>query len=177
MTKFRRLSEETVFEGRIFEVARGIFEDPEGRRFARDIMHHPGAVATVPIDGDDIILVRQYRPALDALMLEIPAGLRDVAGEPTEETARRELIEEVGLAAESLELLTTIHNAAGYCDELITIYLATGLTPVTREPTDSPEELAMEVVRVPLVEAGQMIADGEITDAKTVVGVLATLRR
>ncbi len=177
MTGFQPLREETVFEGWILKVAKATFAGPDGQEFERDIVHHPGAVAAVPLDGDDIVLVRQYRPALDALMIEIPAGLRDVAGEPLEQTARRELIEEVGLAAGSMELLTTVHNSVGFCDESITIFLATDLTSVERELTDSPEEQEMEIMRVPLLEAEQMIARGEITDAKTMIGVLATLRR
>ena len=177
MTGFHPVSEETVYQGWILRVAKGTFMGPDGQTFERDVVHHPGAVAAVPIDGDDIVLVRQYRPALDALLLEIPAGLRDVEGEPTEATARRELIEEVGLAAESLEHLTTVHNTVGYCDESIVIYLATGLTAVEREMTDSPEEAAMEIIRMPLEQAEQMILTGEITDAKTVIGVLAALRR
>ena len=139
MTGFQPLREETVFEGWILKVAKATFAGPDGQEFERDIVHHPGAVAAVPLDGDDIVLVRQYRPALDALMIEIPAGLRDVAGEPLEQTARRELIEEVGLAAGSMELLTTVHNSVGFCDESITIFLATDLTSVERELTDSPK--------------------------------------
>ena len=158
-------------------MAKGTFIGPDGKTFERDIIHHPGAVAAVPIDGDDIILVRQYRAALDAMMLEIPAGLRDVDGEPTDETAQRELIEEVGLRAGNLELLTTIHNTVGYCDESITIYLATDLTAVERELTDSPEEQAMEIVRMPLEQAAAMIRSGELTDAKTIIGVLSALQR
>ena len=102
---------------------------------------------------------------------------RDVDGEPTEETAQRELIEEVGLRAGSLEVLTTVHNSVGFSDESITIYLATDLMAVERELTDSPEEMAMEIIRMPLVEAEAMILSGELTDAKTVIGVLAALRR
>lgn len=177
MTGFRPLEEETVYEGWILRVAKGTFIGPDGKTFERDIIHHPGAVAAVPIDGDDIILVRQYRAALDAMMLEIPAGLRDVDGEPTDETAQRELIEEVGLRAGNLELLTTIHNTVGYCDESITIYLATDLTAVERELTDSPEEQAMEIVRMPLEQAAAMIRSGELTDAKTIIGVLSALQR
>ena len=177
MTGFRPLEEETVYEGWILRVAKGTFIGPDGKTFERDIIHHPGAVAAVPIDGDDIILVRQYRAALDAMMLEIPAGLRDVDGEPTDETAQRELIEEVGLRAGNLELLTTIHNTVGYCDESITIYLATDLTAVERELTDSPEEQAMEIVRMPLQQAAAMIRSGELTDAKTIIGVLSALQR
>ena len=177
MTGFRPLEEETVYEGWILRVAKGTFIGPDGKTFERDIIHHPGAVAAVPIDGDDIILVRQYRAALDAMLLEIPAGLRDVDGEPTDETAQRELIEEVGLRAGNLELLTTIHNTVGYCDESITIYLATDLTAVERELTDSPEEQAMEIVRMPLEQAAAMIRSGELTDAKTIIGVLSALQR
>ena len=177
MTGFRPLEEETVYEGWILRVAKGTFIGPDGKTFERDVIHHPGAVAAVPIDGDDIILVRQYRAALDAMMLEIPAGLRDVDGEPTDETAQRELIEEVGLRAGNLELLTTIHNTVGYCDESITIYLATDLTAVERELTDSPEEQAMEIVRMPLEQAAAMIRSGELTDAKTIIGVLSALQR
>jgi len=177
VTGFRPLREDVVFDGWIIKVAKGTFEGPDGQEFERDIVHHPGAVAAVPLIGDDIVLVRQYRAALDQMMLEIPAGLRDVEGEPLEETARRELIEEVGLAAGSMELLTTIHNSVGFCDESITLFLATDLSPVERELTDSPEEQAMEIIRIPLLEAEQMILRGEITDAKTMIGVLATLRR
>ena len=177
MTGFRPLEEETVYEGWILRVAKGTFIGPDGKTFERDIIHHPGAVAAVPIDGDDIILVRQYRAALDAMMLEIPAGLRDVDGEPPDETAQRELIEEVGLRAGSLELLTTVHNTVGYCDESITIYLATDLTPVERELTDSPEEQAMEIVQMPLEQAEAMIRSGELTDAKTIIGVLSARQR
>ena len=76
-----------------------------------------------------------------------------------------------------MELLTTIHNSAGFSDEAIAIFLATDLTPVERELTDSPEELAMETLRMTLGDAEAMINRGEITDAKTIIGVLAALRR
>lgn len=177
MSGFQPVSEEIVFEGWILRVAKGRFQAPDGSEFERDIVHHPGAVAAVPIIDGDIIMVRQYRAALDALMIEIPAGLRDVEGEPERETARRELIEEIGFDAATLEHLTTIHNSVGFSDESISIFIASGLHPVEREVTDSPEEQAMEILRVPLSEAEAMIQRGEITDAKTVIGVLAALRR
>ena len=177
MTGFQPLDEEIVFEGWILRVAKGRFRGPDGTEFERDIVHHPGAVAAVPLIDDDVVLVRQYRAALNQMMLEIPAGLRDVEGEPEEQTARRELIEETGFAADEMERLTTIHNSVGFCDESITIFIATGLTPVERAFTDSPEEQAMEILRVPLTEAEAMIQRGDITDAKTVIGVFAALRR
>lgn len=177
MTAFRSLGERTVFEGYVLRVAVGTFEGPDGRTFERDVIHHPGAVAVIPVDGDEVVLVRQYRSALDAHLLEIPAGLRDIADEPTVETARRELIEEVGLEAGRMEPLTSVHNAIGYCDEVIDIYVAQDLRQVSREITDSPEELDMEIVRLTLADAVAMIWSGEITDAKTIIALFAVQNR
>lgn len=177
MSGFTALDEEQIYDGWIIKVAKGRFKDPNGNIFERDVVHHPGAVAVVPIIGDDIVLVRQYRSAIDTEIYEIPAGLRDVDGEPLAETAQRELVEEIGMSAGSLELLTSIHNSVGFCDEQIHIFLGTNLSATTRVFTDSPEEAAMDIVQLPLLAAEQMILSGEITDAKTVIGILATLRR
>lgn len=174
---FRALDEEVIYDGWVIKVAKGRFEGPDGSIFERDVVHHPGAVAVVPLDGDDIILVRQYRSAIDRVIWEIPAGLRDVDGEPPIETAQRELAEEIGMHAGSLELISAVHNSIGFCDEQIHIFLGRDLTETDRELTDSPEELAMEIVRIPLRDADAMISAGEITDAKTVIGILAALRQ
>jgi len=174
---FRALDEDPIYDGWAISVVKGRFEAPDGTIFERDVIHHPGAVAIVPIIDGDVVMVNQYRPALDTHLIEIPAGLRDVPGEPLADTARRELIEEVGFTVGTLELLTSVHNSVGFCDEQIHIFLGTDLSPTEREMTDSPEEHEMEILRVPLLEAEQMILRGEITDAKTVIGVLATLRR
>ncbi len=170
---FRSLDEDVVYEGWIMRVVKGRFSAPDGSVFERDVIHHPGAVAVVPLIGNDIILVRQYRSALDDFLLEIPAGLRDVEGEPPIETAQRELIEEVGMRAGTLTPLATIHNSAGFCDEQIHIFIGTDLVEVERQVTSSPEEQEMEILRLPLVEAHSMIASGELTDAKTIIGVQA----
>lgn len=172
---FRALDSDVVYDGWVMSVARARFEAPDGTRFERDVISHPGAVAVVPVVGQDIVLVRQYRPALDALLIEIPAGLRDVEGEPPIETAQRELIEEIGMSAGTLTPLAAIHNAAGFCNEQIHMFIGTDLVAVEREVTESPEEVAMEIFRVPLREARAMIGRGEITDAKTIIGVLAAL--
>lgn len=174
---FRALDEEPVYDGWIIRVVKGMFEAPDGSTFERDVVHHPGAVAIVPLIGDDIILVRQYRSAIDALVWEIPAGLRDVDGEPPADTAQRELVEEVGMRAGSLELYSSVHNSVGFCDEQIHIFIGTDLVEVPREATDSPEELAMTIERIPLSQAEAMVHSGEITDAKTVIGILAALGR
>ncbi len=177
MSGFHALDEEEIFQGYVIRVAKGRFQAPDGSVFERDVVHHPGAVAIVPIIDEEIVLVRQYRSALDTHILEIPAGLRDVPDEPLADTAQRELVEEVGMRAGELEHITSVHNSVGFCDEEIHIFLATGLIEVPRELTDSPEEHDMEILRIPLLDAEKMIATGEITDAKTVIGILSTLRR
>ena len=115
-------------------------------------------------------LVRQFRAPLGRDLLEIPAGLRDVADEPPEVTAARELAEEVGLRADHLELLCRFHNSPGFSDELVHVFLATGLHPVDND-LQGIEEQHMTVERLALDELLAMIADGRVTDAKTVIGV------
>ena len=177
MSGFRLLSEEVVFRGWRFSVAKGRFAAPDGTEFERDVVHHPGAVGIVPLHDDrSVTLVRQYRAALDELLIELPAGLRDVEGEPDVDTAARELVEEVGLAASTLELLVTFRNSPGYCDESVSVFLATGLSEVG-DDRQGIEEQAMEVMRLPLHEALAMVERGEITDAKTIIGLTLTARR
>ncbi|HEV8114785.1 MAG TPA: NUDIX hydrolase [Acidimicrobiales bacterium] len=174
---FRATGEDVVYQSRLLRVARGRFVAPDGAEFERDIVHHPGWVAVVPLTDDGhVVCVRQYRAALGTWLLEIPAGIRDVDGEAPELTARRELAEEAGVAAEQVELVATIHNSPGFADERGSVFLATGLTGV---PTDrqGPEEGHMEVVRVPLSDVPRMITAGEVTDAKSVVGLLLAVAR
>lgn len=157
------------------------FEAPDGERFERDIVRSPGAVGVVPLRFDEagvprVVLVRQYRPPLDEFVVEIPAGMRDIPGEPTELTASRELAEEVGLAAEAYEHLLDMYPSAGMTDSVLTLYLATGLSDVGRD-THGPEEAHMEVLDVSLAEAVDMILRGDIHDAKTAIGLLLVERR
>ena len=174
---FRKLGERVVFRGSLISVAEATFEGPDGDTVERDVIHHPGAVSVAPVIGDagdySVVLVRQYRAAIEADLLEIPAGKRDVSGEPPEETARRELAEEVGLAPGTLELLTVFQNSAGMTDATTHVYLATDLTPVPRH-AHGPEEEAMTVVQVSLADAVADVEAGVITDAKTVIGLLLT---
>lgn len=177
-TGFRKLDEDVVHRGYVMEVAVGSFEAPDGHRFTRDLVHHPGAVAVLPLHDDGTVtVVRQWRAPIDAEVLEIPAGLRDVEGEAPEVTAARELTEEVGLEADELELLACFHNAIGHSDELVHVFLATGLRPVPND-LQGPEEQAMAIERHPLEELAAMIRSGELTDGKTIIGVsLVQLRR
>ena len=173
---FRPIGEELIHQGAVVAFYRGEFEGRDGDRFFRDVVRHPGAVAAVAVDGDEVFLVRQYRASLNADLWEIPAGKRDVDGEPPVETALRELEEEIGMKAGSIEPLIMIHHSPGFCDEEGYIFLATDLTevPLRRE---GPEEQEMEVARVPIDEAIAMSMDGRITDAKTIAALLAMARR
>lgn len=178
---FRRLSETKRHQGYVWHVSVAEFESPTGERFERDIVRSPGAVGVVPLLFDaegnaSVVLVSQYRPPYEADVIEIPAGMRDIEGEDTAEVARRELIEEAGLAAAHVDLLTEILPSPGLTDSVTSIYLATGCTPA---PTDrqGPEEAHMQVLHVPLDDALAMVDRGEVIDAKTVVGLLMTERR
>ena len=173
---FRRGAEVEVHRGPVVQLAIGQFTAPDGEQFERQIVHHPGAVAVVPIDGDEAVLIRQYRPAIDRVLLEIPAGKRDVPGEAPEVTAGRELVEEVGLQAGSIELLGRFYNSPGFCDELTWCYLATDLVPVERN-AQGPEERAMVIERVRLAAVPDLIARGEMVDAKSIIGLLLAQQR
>ena len=174
---FAPTGEETIHQGRIIRLQRATFVDPEGSPFSRDIVRHPGAVAVVAVTEDDaVVLVHQYRPAVDRWLLEIPAGTCDVEGEPPATTAVRELAEEVGCRADRLDLLVRTAITPGFCDEFTSIYVATGLHAV---PTDrqGAEERYMEIVEVPLDRFDGMVDDGMIVDASTILGVGLARRR
>ena len=169
---FRKLREEPIWEGHAVSVGVGTFESPDGERFVRDLVHHPGAVSVVPVvdEGDAVLLVRQYRAAVDKLLLEIPAGKRDVDGEAPDVTARRELEEEVGMRAGRLEKLAEFYNSPGFCDEHSHVYLALDLEPCSAA-AQGVEEAHLTIEKVGLDEIPNLIASGAITDAKTIIGL------
>jgi len=173
---FSKLGEVELVRAKVFRVVRSTFRGPDGDEFERHIVHHPGAVAVVPLHEDGTVtLVRQYRPALERDLLEVPAGTRDDA-EDAVLTAARELAEEAGLSADRLEHLITFQNAPGMSDETIDVYLATGLTEVDHDP-QSAEEHAMTIERIGLADALALIDGGQLTDAKTIIGLTLTARR
>ena len=169
---FRPVAETVIHEGAVVAFHRVEIVDGDGNRFQRDVIRHPGAVSIIPFDGTNVTLVRQYRAAIDGDLYEIPAGRRDVTGEPPEVTAHRELIEEVGMEAESIELLVNMHHSPGFCDEYGFIFVARGLTAVDLK-REGPEEQAMTLHTVSLDEAVAMCLDGRITDSKSMIGLLA----
>ncbi len=165
----RPLTEDVAWTGRIFNVDRLRVELPDGRVAIRDVVRHPGAVAVVALTEDGrICLVRQYRTALSRVTVEIPAGKLSPGEDPLE-CAGRELLEETGMSAEKIAFLTTIASSDGFCDELIHIYMATGLT-FSRSDPDADEFINVDLV--PLDELIDAVLDGRIEDAKTVVGAL-----
>jgi ADP-ribose pyrophosphatase len=174
---FAKVDDVEVHRGFRFTVHQARFRAPDGTEFDRDVVRHPGAVAVVPLHDDgSVTLVRQFRAALEEDLLELPAGLRDVHGEADVRTAERELVEEAGLAAAHLEHLVTFHNSPGFCDESVAVFLATGLRAVDGDP-QGIEEQHMTIERLPLDVAVAMVADGRITDAKTIIGLTLTAGR
>ena len=156
----------------MISVAVGTFEAPDGQRFERDIVHHPGAVIVVPVveAGEAVLLVRQFRAAPGVELLEVPAGKRDVPGEEPEVTARRELAEEIGMRAGRLERLCAFYNTPGFCDEFAHMFIALDLEPTAKD-LQGAEEQHMTVERVALDDAPRLIAEGAIQDAKTIIGL------
>jgi ADP-ribose pyrophosphatase len=173
---YRVVASEEVYAGRVISLRRDTVAMPGGGTSVREVVTHPGAVAVVALDDEGrVVLLRQYRHPVGRYLWELPAGLRDADGEPPQETARRELAEEVQLAAERWSLLTTTFATPGFCDELVLVYLAEGLTEAPRPDgfVAEHEELDMTVERVPLADAVQRVFDGDIRNAATVVGLLA----
>jgi ADP-ribose pyrophosphatase len=170
--KFTKIGERILYRGSMLTFGTGTFEAPDGQRFERDLVHHPGAVVMVPYDErtGEVVFVRQYRAPLDKELLEVPAGKRDVDGEPPEVTAVRELAEETGLEAGRLELIGHFYNSPGFSDEESWCYLARDLHEVP-DGRHGVEEQHMTVERVALGKVGGLVRSGEIVDAKTIAGL------
>jgi ADP-ribose pyrophosphatase len=164
---FERIGSETVYEGSFISLSVDRFRYADGEEAERAIVHHPGAVGVVCHDGERLLLVRQPREAVgDPDALEIPAGKL----EPDEDvmtSARRELAEEVGLAAAEWVHLSSFHTSVGVLDEEVHLYLATGLTPASAEVH---EDERIEIVRWPLSDLDGALAATH--DAKTIIGLL-----
>jgi len=175
---FRVVGSEVVSRPGFLTVDRVTVESASGERFGRTVVRHPGAVVMVPVlpDGRTVLLVRQFRAAVGRELLEAPAGKRDVDGEPPEQTARRELAEEIGYEPERLVLLAEAFNSPGFCDEHTTIFAALGCVPSGAPDPVGPEERAMTVERVALADVPALVAAGEVLHATSVIGLLLAER-
>jgi ADP-ribose pyrophosphatase len=176
VSEFRVVGSEHVADAGFLTITKELIQAPGGERFGRTVVHHPGAVVVVPIDGDDVVMVRQFRAAIDGDMLEVPAGKRDVHGEPPEETAHRELEEEIGYRSGKLVKLAEFYNTPGFCDEYTHLFLATELTDLGGNQAVGPEEEAMTIERIPLDRVDALIDSGELQDAKSIIGLLLARR-
>jgi len=159
----------THFRGRVIRVTVDEVDLPNGRRAGLEVVHHPGGAAAVAIDSQDrVCLLRQYRYVANGYVWELPAGKLET-GEPPLNTAQRELIEEAGISARTWSDLGTVLSSPGVFSEVLYLYLALDLEAATA--AHEPSEV-IEVHWVPLAEACERALTGDITDAKTVIGLL-----
>jgi 8-oxo-dGDP phosphatase len=167
-------STKDVYSGRVMALRSDEVVMPGGRVATREILEHPGAVAIAALDEDDrLMMIYQYRHAVRRRLWELPAGLLDEAGEDPLETARRELGEEAGLAASDWSALVDVVPSPGFSDEAVRVYLARGLTQVSRPHLGDDEEADLTSRWIPLTVAVRMVLSGEIVNGVTAAAVLA----
>lgn len=175
MEEFKRLDRKLVYKGSIIDYYKDTIQVPNGNVVQWDYIHHNGAAAVVPVRADGkILMVRQYRNALDRYTLEIPAGGLLSPEEPTKEAAARELEEETGYRSENLSLLITLRTTVAFCNEKIDIYVATNLEK-GRQHLDEDEFINVEAYEPE--ELSQMIYDGKIEDSKTISAIMSYIKK
>ncbi|NLL80196.1 MAG: NUDIX hydrolase [Clostridiales bacterium] len=171
MDEFKRLKRELVYQGSIIDFYKDTVQVPNGNIVKWDFIGHKGAAAVVPVTEDGkILMVRQYRNALDRYTLEIPAGGLNGIDEPTRDAAARELEEETGYRSEELELLISIRTTVAFCNEKIDIYVARNLIP-SKQHLDEDEFINVESYDIE--ELSQMIYETKIQDSKTISALMA----
>lgn len=171
MEKYERIGRELIHKGAIIDYYQDTIKVPNGNIAKWDYIKHKGAAAVVAVKDDGkLLMVRQFRNALDRETLEIPAGGLNSVGEPTDIAAARELEEEAGYTAGKLELLISIRTTVAFCDEKIDVYVATDLKR-SRQHLDEDEFLDVETYTIE--ELIQMVYDCKIQDGKTVAALLA----
>jgi ADP-ribose pyrophosphatase len=167
------IASQQIYRGKIFDLSIDTVRE-QGNMHEREVVHHPGSAAVVPMFPDGtIVLVKQYRHPTRKHLLEIPAGSL-IVGERPEEAAARELEQETGFVTIKIEKLSEFFVTPGFCEEKMWVYLATDLTE-TRQQLEDDE--IIEVVRIPFSQALGMITTGEIEDAKTIIGVMLAAPR
>ncbi len=167
------VSSQKVYSGRIFNVTVDTVREGE-LTYQREVVHHHGSAVILPVfDDGTVALVRQYRHPAVRYLLEAPAGSLD-DGERPEDGAARELQEELGLTAGRLEKLSEFFVSPGFCEEKMWVFLATELTEGAQNPE---EDELLEVVRLPIDEALEMISSSEIQDAKTIIALMLAAPR
>ncbi|TPG28066.1 NUDIX domain-containing protein [Mycolicibacterium hodleri] len=170
---FTTIASETVYVGKIFALRADEVSMPNGRTARREVIEHYGAVGIVAMDENgNVAMIYQYRHPVGRRLWELPAGLLDIGGEPPHLSAARELEEEAGLKARDWGVLVDVISAAGFSDECVRIYLATGLTDIGR-PKAHDEEADLTLHWFALAEAVDMVLSGVIVNSLAVAGILA----
>ena len=165
----RRITSEDIFSGGIIRVSVDTVSLPDGTSARREVARHPGAAVIVPLtDDEEVVLAWQFRYPLGRHLLELPAGKLEKGEEP-QVTAARELLEETGYRAREWESLLEMETSPGFCDERAYVFVARGLV-YEGHPGEAGEFVSVE--KIPLTRALEMIFSGELTDAKTVAGLL-----
>ena len=168
MGEFRRIRRELAYQGTIMKIYKDYVE-VNGKQAVWDFFHHNGGAAVIPVTRDGkILMVRQYRNAIDRFTLEIPAGAFDTSAESGDVCVARELEEETGYKAGSVEWLITIRSMVAFCNEKVEIFVAKDLIP-SKQNLDEDE--FVEIIEVSLQEALSMIHDGRIVDGKTIAAL------
>lgn len=169
----KTMKSDKLYEGKLVNLRIDTVELPDKKYSKREIIEHPGAVAALPITEDgSVVLVKQYRKAVERTLLELPAGKIELNEEPGE-TAKRELKEETGFSANKMEYLLEFYSSAGFTNEKVYLFLATELTEGDADP-DVGEYI--ETLKIPMDDLIKMIDRGEVTDSKTIIGALYAKR-
>jgi ADP-ribose pyrophosphatase len=175
--ELRLLSREVLYTGKIFDLIVDRIQYPSGNTGIREIARHPGGAVIVPLfDDGRVMLVRQLRYPLGKHIVELPAG-KLAPGEDPRDAAARELEEETGWIAGSLEHLATIYTTPGFCDEELHLYLAARLHPSQHGPRREEGEFTMTLQMILLRDALGLVERGEVRDAKTIIGLMLAAKR
>ena len=171
--QIKRVNRTLKYQGVIVDFYSDTMQMPDGKLVEWDLIHHrKGAAAVVPVLPDGkILMVRQFRNALDRMTIEIPAGARDSTEEETIHCAARELEEETGYRSENVEFLLSLRTTVAFCDEHVDVYLATDLEKIGEQHLDDAESIDIEIYT--LDELCKMIYEGKIEDSKTVAAIMA----
>jgi ADP-ribose pyrophosphatase len=160
-----------VYKGNIFSVREGEIETSKGERYPRQVVINPGGVGVVAVVDGSIILIKQFRISIEKYIIEIPAG-RLEPGEKPDESARRELMEEVGCEANNLQLISEYYSGVGFSTERMYIFLATDVKKKHATPEVDED---IEMIQIPLAEVKKMLDNGEFDDSKTIIGLREAL--
>ncbi|TDM13310.1 NUDIX hydrolase [Macrococcus lamae] len=164
----RTLHVEEIYNGKIIKVEKHQVELPNGHETTREVVKHPGAVAVLAIHNGKVLLIRQFRKAMEELLIEVPAGKVEL-GEDREKTALRELEEETGFTTDSIDHIYDFYVSPGFCDELISLYYAENLIESSELTADEDEFI--EKMWVPVEEINALLLSGKVRDSKTILAL------